>query len=135
MCHSLCSHRFHNDFNLQKCDRTIGSLQSKYKNLKMKARKQISEAKRDLVRTGNKQLSTRTVDTLRDSNMLLALRERMGATATGFQSKSCKYLFVYNTINSRIIKSKINIITYDYLRKRRYMHKQIRFIIIIHLYM
>lgn len=63
--------------------------------MKSLARKRMSNAKRDLVQTGNKQLSTHTVNTLHDSDMLLSLRSRMGATATGFSSKHCKYLCVY----------------------------------------
>lgn len=54
------------------------------------ARKENSAAKRDLVQTGNKPLNSRTVDTLRETNTLLQLRSRMGATATGFQSKHCE---------------------------------------------
>lgn len=74
----------------QRFDRSVDSLQTKYKLLKKMARKEVSEAKRDLVKTGNKNLSSRTVETLRDSNLLLQLRDRMGASATGFQSKHCE---------------------------------------------
>lgn len=54
------------------------------------ARKELSEAKRDLVATGNKRLRSTTVATLRESNSLHELRSRMGASATGFTSKHCK---------------------------------------------
>lgn len=74
----------------QKVDRSIDSLQSKYKELKKMARKEMSEAKRDLVQTGNKALKSQTVEALRDTNMLLQLRSRMGVSATGFQSKHCE---------------------------------------------
>lgn len=54
------------------------------------ARKESSEAKRDLVLTGNKKLRSKTIETLRDTNVLLQLRSRMGVSATGFQSKHCE---------------------------------------------
>lgn len=75
---------------LQISDRTIESLQVKYKQLKRMSKHELSEAKRDLVQTGNRRLSSKTVDTLRDSNVLLQLRNRIGPTATGFQSPHCK---------------------------------------------
>lgn len=77
-------------FIFQKCDRSIDSSQFKYKQLKNLARKEISDAKRDLAKTGNKKLCSSTVDALRDTNMLQQLRSRMGATATGFPSKHCE---------------------------------------------
>lgn len=74
----------------QIADRSIESLQFKYKHLKKLARNEKSELNRDMVKTGNKPLQSKTIKALRDSNMLLQLRNRMGPTATGFQSKHCK---------------------------------------------
>lgn len=71
-------------------DRSIESLQAKYKQLKALARKELSEAKRDLVKTGNRKLNSSTVNALRDTNILQQLRTQMGASATGFQSKHCE---------------------------------------------
>lgn len=53
------------------------------------ARKVVSDAKRDLVQTGNKKLRPSTVRTLQGGNALVALRSRMGSTATGFKTKHC----------------------------------------------
>lgn len=84
-------HTFHSySIIFQKCDRSVESLQIKYRHLKSLARKESSAAKRDLAKTGNEKLCSRTVDALRDTNMLQQLRYRMGATATGFQSKHCE---------------------------------------------
>lgn len=85
---------------LQTFDRSVDSLQSKYRELKKLAKKESSEAKRDLVLTGNKRLRSKTVETLRDTNMLLQLRHRMGSPATGFASKHCKYLCKQTNLNS-----------------------------------
>lgn len=63
--------------------------------LKKLARKEISEAKRDLAATGNTKLRSKTVETLRQSNSLLNLRTRMGASATGFNSKHCELKYFY----------------------------------------
>lgn len=52
----------------------------------------MSEAKRDLAQTGNMKLRPSTVRTLSNSDSLLALRSRMGASATGFESTNCKQL-------------------------------------------
>lgn len=71
------------------------SLQIKYKDLKKMARKELLEAKRDLVKTGNKPLKTRTVESVRKTNVLLQLRSQMGVSATGFQSKHCELSFFY----------------------------------------
>lgn len=60
--------------------------------MKRLARKEVSEARRDLVQTGNVPLRSRTVETLRDTNALQQLRHRMGVSATGFQSKHCECL-------------------------------------------
>lgn len=57
--------------------------------MKKLAKKALSDAKRDLVQTGNKQLRTSTVRTIQSSESLLALRKNMGPTASGFQSKYC----------------------------------------------
>lgn len=54
------------------------------------ARKESSEAKRDFARTGNGRLRSQTVETLRETNMLQQLRDRMGVSANGFLSKHCK---------------------------------------------
>lgn len=83
-------HIFTLNYNFQKFDRPIDSLLSKYRQLKKMARHESSEAKRDLVKTGNTKLASQTVNTLRDSNMLLQLRSRMGPSATGFESPHCK---------------------------------------------
>lgn len=67
------------------------------------AKKEMAEAKRDLVKTGNKELRSKTIQTLRDSNALLGLRTRMGPVATGFHSPHCEYNFI--TKNLRTIFS------------------------------
>lgn len=54
------------------------------------SKKDKSETKRDLVKTGNKKLRSETVKSLQESNVLLQLRNQIGATATGFQSKHCE---------------------------------------------
>lgn len=71
-------------------DRSIDSLQAKFKQLKKMARQEQSEARRELVQTGNKKLSSRTVESLRETNTLQQLRNRMGPTGTGFRSPHCK---------------------------------------------
>lgn len=83
---------------IQVCDRSSDSLQSKFKELQKLARQDESETKRDLVQTGNKRLRSRTIDSLRETNILVELRKRLGATGTGFESKHCKqfYFCVYN---------------------------------------
>lgn len=67
-------------------NRTIQQLQSK---LKKQARQAVSNMKRDMVETGNKNLKTSTIETLNNENSLLTLRKQIGPTATGFQSKHC----------------------------------------------
>lgn len=74
----------------QTANRSVDSLQSKYKELKKLGRQEVSEAVRDLVKTGNKPLRSKIVETLRDTNVLLQLRSRMGVTATGYPSKHCE---------------------------------------------
>lgn len=78
-------------FSFQKCDRPIESLQVKFRNLRKEARTEKSETKRELVKTGNKPLSTRTIKALHGSDVLQQLRLRMGATASGFVSTHCEY--------------------------------------------
>lgn len=57
--------------------------------MKKAAKKVLSDAKRDLAKTGNGKLRSSTVRELQNSDSLLALRKNMGPTATGFQSKHC----------------------------------------------
>lgn len=59
--------------------------------MKKLAKKAESEMKRDLVKTGNKNLRKSTVRELQNSESLLALRKQMGPTAFGFQSNHCSY--------------------------------------------
>lgn len=72
-------------------NRTIEQLQNKYKALKKQARKVSADVKRDIARTGNKALQSKTLKELRGNSALLSLRARMGASATGFTSKHCMY--------------------------------------------
>lgn len=83
-------HIFLNVLYFQTEDRSIESLQTKYKQLKRMSRQELSETRRELVQTGNKKLSSRTIESLRETNMLQQLRNRMGASATGFRSPHCK---------------------------------------------
>lgn len=78
---------------MQVADRSIEQLQSKYKELKKKAKHELSEAKRDKVVTGNRELRDSTIKTLRDSYELTDLRKRMGVSATGFTSRHCELIF------------------------------------------
>lgn len=93
VCCIECFHSIYNyaSFSFQKCDRPIESLQVKFRNLKKEARTEKSETKRELVKTGNKPLSTRTIKALHGSDVLQQLRLRMGATASGFVSTHCEY--------------------------------------------
>lgn len=62
----------------------ISQLQSKYKELKKSARQMLSNMKRNIARTGNKDLEPSTVNAM--NNQSLLLRKNMGAT----QSQSRK---------------------------------------------
>lgn len=58
------------------------------------ARKELSEAKRDMSETGNKKLRSLTIEALRDTNSLQKLRSRMGVSAIGFQSSHCECILL-----------------------------------------
>lgn len=80
---------------LQVENRSIEQLQTKYKSLKKQARTVSANTKSDYARTGNKPLLSSTTNALQQNSFLLALRARMGASASGFASKHCKYLCIF----------------------------------------
>lgn len=58
------------------------------------ARNDKVETRREMVRTGNPKLPSKTIQALRNTNSLLALRKTMGVSASGLQSPNCMIFYI-----------------------------------------